>query len=100
VRRPLATLAGAALLLTLTGCGPYAARSFPVGAGEDAVPGTWSQADGATLVFAADGTFGYDDLPAAISDGSSGDDSSCADDLDASADRDGPSYRFDRQDEP
>ena len=83
MRRPVATLVAAAALLALTACGPYAARSFPLGESEDTVPGTWISADGATLDFADDGSFSYDSLPSPISTGTAGDGdgSRCADEL-------------------
>jgi hypothetical protein len=87
MRRVAAALGVAALLLGLTACGPYAARSFPLGESEESVPGTWSHDDGATLVFAADGTFGSDTVPSALTTGTGGDGSQCADQLAESSDR-------------
>jgi hypothetical protein len=87
MRRAVAVVAAGALLLALTACGPYAARSFPLGAGSDTVPGIWITEDGATLEFDDDGAFGFSELPAAITSGSDGDGSFCADELAASTDR-------------
>ena len=87
MRRAVALLTAAVLLVALTACGPYAARSLPLGASAETVPGTWTSADGATLEFDGDGSVDFTELPEAISDGSDGDGSFCADDLAASADR-------------
>ena len=87
MRRSVALLTAAVLLVALAACGPYAARSLPLGASAETVPGTWTSADGATLEFGGDGTFDFTELPGAISAGSDGDGSFCADDLAASADR-------------